>query len=158
MPTIRLAHTIPVNPPGVTPVLTEAQLFKGFQRKIRRPMDFVPAIAKCEVLTDENGVVKRHVTFKPPPGDDGTSGQLKEAVEICTELPPHRVDYKVDDGSTVSNIISAGSSGKLEDLYVTYSFEWQYPNLEVGSADYNKAEAEHKRVCLTCAGASIIAP
>ncbi|CAK7225713.1 hypothetical protein SCUCBS95973_005956 [Sporothrix curviconia] len=151
MITIRLAHTIPVNPLGVMPVLTEAQVFAGFQRKIRRPQDFVPAIAECSVLADEAGVVKREVTFKPT----GSSSHPHVAIEVCTELPPHRVDFEMDNGSTVLNIISAGSSGEPTDLYVTYVFAWKHPDLEVGSAAYNEAEAGHKKVAKMAVESSI---
>ncbi|CAK7214363.1 hypothetical protein SBRCBS47491_002116 [Sporothrix bragantina] len=150
MTTIRLAHTIPVNPPGATPALTEAQVFAGFQRKIRRPQDFVPAIAECNVQSDEGGVVKREVTFKQNGGS-----HPHVATEVCTELPPHRVDFELDNGSTVLNIISAGSSGEPTDLYVTYVFAWKHPDLEVGSAAYNEAAAGHKKVAKMAVESSI---
>ncbi len=41
-----------VNPLGVTPVITEAQLWAGLQRKVRFPTEFIPAITSCEVITD----------------------------------------------------------------------------------------------------------
>lgn len=149
MTTIHLAHTVPVNPPGVTPVLSEAQVFAGFQRKIRQPWEFVPAIEKSEVLSDADGVVKRKVTFKPTPGskDGAVAGHPTEVIEVCTELAPHRVDYALDNGSTVLNIISTGSSGDPADLYVTYVFAWKHPaTLAVGTAEYEAAEASHKKV------------
>ncbi|CAK7206619.1 hypothetical protein SEUCBS139899_009419 [Sporothrix eucalyptigena] len=149
MATIRCAHTVPVNPPGTIPVLTEAQVFKGFQRKIRRPQDFVPAIAECSVLSDDGGVVERKVTFKQ------SGGHPHVATEVCTELPPHRVDFEMDNGSTVLNIISAGSSGEATDLYVTYVFAWKHDDLGVGSAAYQEAEAGHKKVAKMAVESSI---
>ncbi|CAK7243480.1 MAG: hypothetical protein STHCBS139747_005005 [Sporothrix thermara] len=153
MTTIRLAHTVPVNPPGATPVLTEAQVFAGFQRKIRRPQDFVPAIAACNVLSDADGVVTREVTFKPTPGTGGDRPLV--ATEVCTELPPHRVDFAMDNGSTVLNIVSAGSSAAPTDLYVTYVFAWKHDDLEEGSAAYEEAEAGHKKVAKMAVESSI---
>ncbi|CAK7563597.1 MAG: hypothetical protein SEPTF4163_001467 [Sporothrix epigloea] len=150
MTTIRLAHTVPVNPVGVTPVLTEAQVFAGFQRKIRRPQDFVPAIAECKVLSDEAGVVKREVHFKQMGGN-----HPHKASEVCTELPPHRVDFEMDNGSTVLNIVSAGSSGEPTDLYVTYVFAWKHPDLTVGSPAYREAEADHKATAKMAVESSI---
>ncbi|KAL1895605.1 hypothetical protein Sste5346_005074 [Sporothrix stenoceras] len=146
MTTIHLAHTVPVNPPGATPVLTEAQVFAGFQRKVRNPQEFVPAIEKSEVLSDANGVCKRKVTFKAA---RAVAGHPTEVIEICTEHAPHRVDYELDNGSTVLNIISTGSSGDPSDLYVTYAFAWKHPaTLAPGSAEYQEAEASHKKVTI----------
>lgn len=31
------AHTVPVNPPGASPVLTEEQVWKGLEYKARNP-------------------------------------------------------------------------------------------------------------------------
>ncbi|KIH89817.1 hypothetical protein SPBR_01081 [Sporothrix brasiliensis 5110] len=152
MTTIYLAHTVPVNPPGATPVLSEAQVFAGFQRKIRQPGEFVPAIAASEVLSDADGVVKRKVTFKAAPNADHPT----QVVEVCTEHAPHRVDYALDNGSTVLNLISTGSSGNADDLYVTYAFAWKHPeSLAVGSAEYSETEARHKAVAKLAVESSI---
>jgi hypothetical protein len=61
---LHFAHTSPINPPGTLPVLTHAQVWAGLQRKIRFAQEFVPIIESCTVLSDENGVVTREVTFK----------------------------------------------------------------------------------------------
>lgn len=145
MVTIHLATTVAVNAPGVSPVLSQAQVFAGFQRKIRQPEEFVLAIAKSEVLSDVDGVVKRRVTFKAPSAP-GTGGHPAEVLETCTELAPSRVDYVLDNGSTVLNIVSVGTSGKPEDLYVTYVFSWKHDDLEAGSAAAQEAEAKHEKV------------
>lgn len=41
-----------VNPPGVSPEITETQLWAGLQRKVRFPQEFVPAITSCEIISD----------------------------------------------------------------------------------------------------------
>ncbi|OAA66815.1 DUF1857 domain containing protein [Niveomyces insectorum RCEF 264] len=151
MTVIHLAHTVPVNPPGASPVLTQAQVFAGFQRKIRKPWEFVPAIESAQVLADEGGVVRRRVVFKPDAS--GSSSSSSEAadrtvVEVCTEHAPSRVDYELDNGSTVLNVISAGSSGVATDLYVTYIFAWRHDELEAGSAAAEATEARHKEASL----------
>ncbi|KAG6873096.1 hypothetical protein C0995_002939 [Termitomyces sp. Mi166 len=42
-----------VNPPGITPVLTEEQVWKGLGIKARNPQTFVPMITSCQVLSDD---------------------------------------------------------------------------------------------------------
>ena len=147
MTTIHLAHTTPVNPPGTAgPILTQEQLFKGFQHKVRRPSEFVAAIAKAEILSEDvaTGVIKRQVTFR----EGAVGGQPREVVEVCRELPPHRVDFELENGSKVWNIIGGDAP---ENLFVTYAFAWKHPELtgddtRPTSAAYRTAEAEHKRL------------
>ncbi len=139
MVTFHITYTAPVNPPGVEPVLTQAQLFAGFQRKVRKPWEFVPTISGAEILSDEGNVVKRLVALK--------SGVINKAKEVCTIYPPSRVDYSLDNGSSVINIIGSGPSLKPEDLYVTYVFEWKHDDLEEGSAAAKAVEEGHWKVC-----------
>lgn len=147
MTTIHLAHTAPVNPPGTTgPILTEEQVFKAFQHKIRRPSEFVAAIDKAEILSEdlESGIIKRRVTFKR----GAVGGQPTEVVEVCREMPPHRVDFELENGSQVWNIIGGDAP---DNLFVTYAFAWKHPELtgddaRATSAAYRAAEAEHKRL------------
>jgi hypothetical protein len=47
-----VAATRPVNPPGASPVLTEAQVWEGLGIKARQPKSFVAAITHIEVLKD----------------------------------------------------------------------------------------------------------
>lgn len=42
-----------VNPPGASPILTEAQVWKGLSIKVREPQSFVSAISSCEVVSDD---------------------------------------------------------------------------------------------------------
>lgn len=44
-----------------------------------------------------------------------------------------KVDFHQEDGTTIKNIISAGSSLEDGDLHMTYAFELSYPGLEEGS-------------------------
>ncbi len=139
MVSFHLAYTAPANPAGAQPVLTQAQLFAGFQRKVRKPWEFVPAIEKAEVLSDEGNVVTRLVTFKP--------GGMGQAKEVCTILAPSRVDYHLENGSSVLNVISSGPSGAPEDLFVTYIFDWKHDDIEEGSAKASEVFENHKKVC-----------
>lgn len=58
MNTLSFAASRLVNPPGAEPVLTEAQLWAGLQRKVRVPQEFVPAITSCEVTSDTGSKVR----------------------------------------------------------------------------------------------------
>lgn len=59
-----LAYTSRINAPGVTPVLTKAQVWAGLQHKIRNAHEFVPFFEACRVLEEVDGVVTREVTLK----------------------------------------------------------------------------------------------
>jgi len=87
MVNIHVAYTAPVNPSGLSPVLTTSHLWQGLQRKVRNAPDFVPAILKCEVLeeNDEGTEVLREVTFKE---GFGPPGPVKER---CVEFKPTKV-------------------------------------------------------------------
>merc|ERR1712054_565637 len=114
MVTINLAYTAPINPAGASPVLTESQVWTGLKRKVRRAHEFVPVIVACEVISEE-----------------GNTKETNEPVrEVCVHFPPSRVDFKQDDGSTISNIVSRGPEG---ELLMTYAFEWKHDHIQEGS-------------------------
>jgi hypothetical protein len=48
---LHTAVTVPINPPSASPVLTQAQVWKGLDEKARRPMGFVP-ITECTITED----------------------------------------------------------------------------------------------------------
>lgn len=52
------ACTVPVNPPGASPVLTAAQVWRGLEEKARRPERFVESIEACTVERDEGDKVR----------------------------------------------------------------------------------------------------
>ena len=133
MVSISLAYTAPVNPEGSSPVLTEAQVWAGLQRKVRHAEEFVPVIAACQVTKEDGDTIERQVTFL------AEDGSRKEPIrEVCVHFPPVRVDFKQDDGSNISNIVSKGSEG---ELLMTYAFEWG----NVGVNDANSDEGKKLR-------------
>ena len=90
MVAIYSAYTKQINPAGVTPVLTRAQIWKGLQRKIRMAQDFVPVISECKVLEEKDNVVVREAKFIP--GADGVPGQSGKTVrEVCKSYEPTKV-------------------------------------------------------------------
>ena len=76
MVNLHLAYTSKINPAGATPVLNQAQIWAGLQRKIRFAQEFVPVIESCDVLEDKDGVVTRVVKFKPGLGPKDTAREV----------------------------------------------------------------------------------
>lgn len=119
-------------------VLTPAQVWEGLRRKVRHADQFVPPITSCIVDREEDNVVHRRVIF------EGS----KEMSEVCTELAPHRVDFRLEDGTEIENILAPGPSGDETDLYLTYSFKWKFPKIERGSTEERDMLAEQQKVSL----------
>lgn len=136
MVVLHFAATSSINPPGVTPVLTRSQVWTGLQRKVRHANEFVPPITSCVVIKEEKNVVTRRVVFEG----------IREMTEVCTELAPSRVDFKLEDGTEISNVVGQGPSEKEEDMYMTYAFNWHFPNIEEGSEEATQALAKQQKV------------
>ena len=113
----RHCHTVPINPAGAEPVLSAEQVWKGLQRKVRSPTEFVPVIESCEVVSDENDVVTRLVQFKSGWGPEG------KVKEVCSSYNPTHIYFEMESGDKVYNIVSSGPSGEPTDLHLTYMFE-----------------------------------
>ena len=139
MVTINLAYTAPINPSGATPVLTESQVWTGLKRKVKRAYEFVPVITACEVESEEGDTVVRRATFQA--GFTGPDSPARTVREVCVHMEPSRVDFKQEDGSTVSNIVSRGPEG---ELLMTYSFEWR--NQDAATAEEKRVEFQ--KVCV----------
>ncbi|KAF1850002.1 DUF1857-domain-containing protein [Cucurbitaria berberidis CBS 394.84] len=129
---LHLAYTSKINPTGATPVLNESQVWAGLQRKIRFAQEFVPVIESCNVLEEKDGIVTREVKFKPG------AGPKNQAKEVVRSYWPSWVDFEQEDGSHVRNLISNGSSGGLDDLHMTYAFEFIFPHIQEGSPEAEK--------------------
>ena len=90
MVAIYVAYTAQINPAGVTPVLTRAQVWKGLQRKVRRAQDFVTVINDCTVLEDKGSVVVREAKFAA--GPDSVPGREGKTIrEVCKLYEPVKV-------------------------------------------------------------------
>ncbi|KAF2490940.1 DUF1857-domain-containing protein [Lophium mytilinum] len=150
MVNFHLAYTAPINPPSATPVLTVPQVWAGLQRKIRFAQEFVSAITSCDVLSeDAAGVVTRVVQFKPG------MGAAPSAKEVVTSFGNAWVEFKQEDGSIIRNLISDGPSGGVEDLHMTYMFEWIFPELEEGSEEAGERYAKVKAMAKMAVEGSI---
>lgn len=101
MVTINVAYTQPINPAGVTPVITRGQLWTGMDRKVRNAHEFVPVFSACKVLEEHDNVVIRETTLKPMEGRPG-----KTQKETCKLYKPVKVG--VPPAVTVIRLIAAG--------------------------------------------------
>ena len=84
--TINCAYTEKINPPGETPVLPRAQIWKGLQRKIRRAQDFVPVILATDVVSESENEVVRVAHFGEFHGKPPSSVR-----EVCRSFEPTKV-------------------------------------------------------------------
>ena len=90
MVNIYVAYTQPINPAGASPILTEAQIWEGLERKVRHAQDFVDPISGTDVLEERDGgkEVVRIAHFKP--GYGGGGGSTKET---CRLFKPTKVCF-----------------------------------------------------------------
>lgn len=131
MPSVNnIAFTAPINPPGVTPVLTKEQVWAGLLLKTRSAEIFIPnAIESTTVISESvdastgNIITVREVLFRE------NQRRVKERV---TAYKDTRADFVQPDGSFIGNIISEGAGG---EMYLTYVFEWHHPGVSKEELD-----------------------
>ncbi|KAJ6484456.1 DUF1857-domain-containing protein [Mycena vitilis] len=125
------AVTRPVNPPGVEPVITEEQLWKGLEYKARNPagraIAFVPVITSCKVIDDNGNKLVREVTFA------GSEEVITENVEAHAAAI---VYFEMNTGLRVTNTISYGPN---DEIFLTYGFANGLPGVP---ADQPKPSAK----------------
>ncbi|KAM0230382.1 hypothetical protein ACHAPO_009377 [Fusarium lateritium] len=152
MVVINIAYSAPINPPDATPVLTEAQVWKGLQRKVRKAHEFVAPILSCEVINEEETEtgtkVIRQVTF-----DKDARGDADAVVEeIVYEFAPSRVDFRQPDGSKIFNIVSVDKDG---NLIMTYAFEWRHAELKAESEKVKEQRQKYSKMAKIAVHGSI---
>lgn len=117
-----IAYTAPINPPSATPILTTSQVWAGLEIKIRHAEDFVPVIESIDVLEETHEgnipVTVREIIFKE--GERPNS----RVRETCKAYEPMKVDFHMDNGSVVSNVISEGSGGAEKGDLVCIEISW----------------------------------
>lgn len=123
------SQTLPINPQGVEPVLSTSQLWEVLVLKCRKPELFIAAMSGSRVLEETETFIKRTVIFKEGMGPPGGI-----ATEDITLRKPWKADFKnLDSGAFISNIVSQGQNET--DLYLSFYFEWPFPNIEAGSKE-----------------------
>ncbi|RMZ78134.1 hypothetical protein DV738_g4015, partial [Chaetothyriales sp. CBS 135597] len=152
-PANHIAYTAPINPAGAEPVLTRSQIWAGLERKIRAAEDFVGgAITSTDVVkeyTDEKTklpVTVREVVF--------ANAAVGRVTETCIAFYPMKVEFHQNNGSNVQNIISQGAGGP-EDLYMTYTFEWQHPELEGKDEELEQKKKQEENMAKTAVESTI---
>ncbi|KAI4615546.1 uncharacterized protein J4E88_000407 [Alternaria novae-zelandiae] len=149
MVNFNIAYTSRINPAGATPVLNQAQIWAGLQRKIRFAQEFVPVIESCDVLEEKDGVVTRDVKFKKG------MGPKDQAKEVVRSYWPSWVDFEQEDGTHIRNIVSDGPSGEIEDLNMTYMFEFVVPHVQEGTPEAEKEIQKFKGMAKKAVESSI---
>ena len=152
MVNIYATFTSPINPPGVLPVLSPAQVWAAMQRKVRYAQEFVPVFASCDVVSEnidpENEgalIVTRNVVFKEGHGPPDRAG--KPVKEVIKSYEPCKVDFHQEDGTVIQNIITTGVDVDGEEgLYLTYVLEYKYPEIPMGGKEHREREVAIKKV------------
>lgn len=62
----------------------------------------------------------------------------EEEMKAKAGLTLLKVDFEQEDGTHIRNVVSEGPSGELEDLHMTYMFEFDLPHAK-GSEEEGKA-------------------
>ncbi|KAM3461992.1 hypothetical protein MY5147_001914 [Beauveria neobassiana] len=124
----------PRQPLWPSPVLTPAQVWEGLRRKVCHADQFGPGppITSCVVKKEDNNVVHRRVVFEGG----------KEMTEVCMELARRRVDFRLQDGSEIENILPPGPSGELSP---TYALKWKFADIEEGCEEEQNLREEQQR-------------
>ncbi|KAE9964522.1 hypothetical protein BLS_008261 [Venturia inaequalis] len=139
MTVIYAAATAVVNPPGSELLISQDQLWEALE--LKRTQRFLAVIDTCEVLEDIDDTILREVKFK-----DG-GGKFKAPVigKTVQERVTHHAPISSTSGagvemfnvvgntSRVLNIVSTGANPG--ELYLTFTFEWDHPEIEKGSAE-----------------------
>ncbi|KAG0647425.1 hypothetical protein D0Z07_7024 [Hyphodiscus hymeniophilus] len=160
------AATVPINLPGVTPVLKLDQVWAALELKRKQPQLFLAVIDTCEVLSDDGETVVREVKFKDSTkialsplhnpqltvtGDGNGKAPVigPKVQEQITHIKPISAQANsgletfetigTAKGSRVLNIVSEGTTP--DELYLTFTFEWDHPEIE---ADSKEAIAKQK--------------
>ncbi|KAJ6571602.1 hypothetical protein B0H19DRAFT_1255561 [Mycena capillaripes] len=125
------AATRPVNPPGVEPVITEEQLWKGLEYKARNPVRFVPMMSASKTISEEGNKLVREMTI-------GNTTVKEE-----TESHPATIIYmELSTGVRMTNVISYGPNN---ELLLTYGFANGIPGV---AAEKPKPSAKELNVAV----------
>lgn len=137
MVNINLSLSVPLNPPGASPIITLKHAWAAFVHKARRPQDFIPVVSSCTIISETPTSIACEVSFHPGVGHE------RVIREVCTLHPPCRIDYEIEGGSTAVNTISEMPDG---ELIMTFTFGWAHPDVEEGSDEERQLRDKHFEV------------
>ena len=124
------AHTVPVNPPGASPILSWDELWRGLVRKAEDPVGFVNGMESSTVLErSEDGLV-REAVYRDTRIRERVSFQEPDSVrfeQIDTEAP-----------GAVTNEIADGKDG----LELTFTFTLRFRGVAEGSEEERRRGTE----------------
>lgn len=126
-----LSVAVDVNPPGVTPVLTQTQVWRGLVMKAENALPFVPAMQSCTVLERREGGLVREVLVRG-----------ERFIERVTFTPEIAVLFRREDAAGrsagwITNIISESEHGLL--LTFTFALEQSGEIMRASYVDAIKA-------------------
>src|SRR5262245_16339629 len=119
-----LSAAVEVNPPGVTPILTADQVWRGLVMKAENAVPFVGAMEECRVVERFDGGFVREIVLR--------GVRMRERITLTPPVQIHfqRVEARGYDG-WISNVISESDNG----LLLVFTFCVGFPDAAPGSAD-----------------------
>ncbi|THC94325.1 hypothetical protein EYZ11_006201 [Aspergillus tanneri] len=140
MLTLHIAYTEPVNSDDSIPPLTHEQVWNGLKCKVRRPQDFIPSLTDCKVIEerDDGNFVVREALVAPELKASPMAGI--SAREECRLYPPTRTYFTLPNESVVQNILSVVPDNML---YLTFTYDWKFENMEPGTEEARNIEESH---------------
>lgn len=128
-----LSVAVDVNPPDVTPRLTQDQVWRGLMIKAENAVLFVPRMQSCTVLERWSDGLLREVV------NDGRRFREKITFTPPVEVLFERVGTD-DNAGWITNVISESAHG----LLLTFTFAVNLPGAAPGSAE-ERAKGEAMR-------------
>ena len=130
---ISVSYKVPVNPEGVEPKLTRADVWKGLEAKAHNALPYVPSMTMCEVQDEGENWIQREIEFR---------GQ--RLGERITLEPQSTVTFERTSGEvmgTILNEILEDSGGELE---LRFSFELELEGVAPGAPEEKEYEETMK--------------
>jgi hypothetical protein len=120
---ISVSKGVPVNPSGVEPRLTRADVWRGLDAKANNALPFVPVMSVCEVTSRVGDVIEREVEIRGQRfGERVTLSEPDSVVFVRTWGPVL---------GTIRNDILVDDAGELE---LRFSFDLEIEGVAAGSA------------------------
>src|SRR5215469_3677418 len=119
-----LSVAVDVNQPGITPRLTQDQVWRGLLMKAENAVLFVPRMQSCTVLERWEGGLLREVV------NAGNRFREKISFSPPVEVLFERVDTE-DNAGWITNVISESAHG----LLLTFTFAVNLPGAVPGTAE-----------------------
>jgi hypothetical protein len=140
-----LSVSYEVNPPGVAPSLTPAQVWQGLVMKAENALPFVPAMEACRVIERYDDGFLREIRLR--------GVMMKERITFTPEIEVlfERIDAQGYDG-WITNVISEGPRGPM----LTFTFAVGFPGAAPGS-DEERAKGDAVRTSYASAVESTLA-